>query len=372
MVSDSDSDSDLVIVNHPITYIIGSGVSAYTVAVRLLSRNKPVHLLTLADLTAQASAGAGGLWMPFHAGGEENSATVELYSKWAKATFDEYEMNNRNAARSAFLPTDKSVVEMVEVNSYSSETESPYWASITSDFEIVDDSHRSREYCRKTKFTAPIIDCPAALIHYEQTCRLSSLCTITQVEEKFNDAAAVVDFINSSFENGAESNDFTVVNCAGASGHLLSGGTDNSENFVARGILHLYEREKCNDKAALYDSGSHTNGEDYPTYCIPRGNVVVVGGCYIKNDFETTIRANEAEFLTKNTKLLLGETKTGKKLAECERAKRSERAKRKRMRAKRKRMRATTKLTVPLNSYSHLLRSAQGWVGGRAEQLVCG
>tara|TARA_B110000971_G_C19632896_1_gene329929 strand:+ start:158 stop:559 length:402 start_codon:yes stop_codon:yes gene_type:complete len=125
MVSDSDSDSDLVIVNHPITYIIGSGVSAYTVAVRLLSRNKPVHLLTLADLTAQASAGAGGLWMPFHAGGEENSATVELYSKWAKATFDEYEMNNRNAARSAFLPTDKSVVEMVEVNSYSSETESP-------------------------------------------------------------------------------------------------------------------------------------------------------------------------------------------------------------------------------------------------------
>jgi len=63
--------------------------------------------------------------MPFHAGGEENSATVELYSKWAKATFDEYEMNNRNAARSAFLPTDKSVVEMVEVNSYSSETESP-------------------------------------------------------------------------------------------------------------------------------------------------------------------------------------------------------------------------------------------------------
>ena len=181
-----------------------------------------------------------------------------------------------------------------------------------------------------------------------------------------------MDFINSSFENGAESNDFTVVNCAGASGHLLSGGTDNSENFVARGILHLYEREKCNDKAALYDSGSHTNGENYPTYCIPRGNVVVVGGCYIKNDFETTIRANEAEFLTKNTKLLLGETKTGKKLAECERAKRSERAKRKRMRAKRKRMRATTKLTVPLNSYSHLLRSAQGWVGGRAEQLVCG
>ena len=41
-----------------------------------------------------------------------------------------------------------------------------------------------------------------------------------------------MDFINSSFENGAESNDFTVVNCAGASGHLLSGGTDNSENFV--------------------------------------------------------------------------------------------------------------------------------------------
>jgi D-amino-acid oxidase len=118
-----------------------------------------------------------------------------------------------------------------------------------------------------------------------------------------------------------------VINATGLGAAKLC----NDKQLVgARGILHHYDRETCVRKESIHEGefGMMLNdavimtdeppygSETGPAYLIARGNIIVAGGCYLKDDPETDIRPEEHARLLRNADLLGIDTTKSKPIGE--------------------------------------------------------
>ena len=100
----------------------------------------------------------------------------------------------------------------------------------------------------------------------------------------------------------------TVINCVGLAAADLC---QDNELIGARGILMHFDRQSTertfvgedgtteslqNDAVIAMEDGQWAS-DGYPCYLIPRRDLLVVGGSYLENDTETTIRPEERERL---------------------------------------------------------------------------
>ena len=100
----------------------------------------------------------------------------------------------------------------------------------------------------------------------------------------------------------------SLVNCTGLGTKLLCG--DNSL-VGARGILLLFDRVSCKwdvqpeskDSVVMIEDPP-IGSETAPCYMIPRGNIIAVGGTYLKGDKEKNIRPGEMTQLMENARIM--------------------------------------------------------------------
>lgn len=102
----------------------------------------------------------------------------------------------------------------------------------------------------------------------------------------------------------------SVINCTGFGAQSLC---NDDSLFGGRGVLHHYDRETCiwrndhefntnvnqNDVAILTEDGEWGTA-NHPSYIIPRGKKLCVGGTYLENDTEMSIRETEHSLMKRN------------------------------------------------------------------------
>ena len=118
-----------------------------------------------------------------------------------------------------------------------------------------------------------------------------------------------------------------VVNCTGLGSRRLLG--DNTL-VGARGVTLLYDRATAHRLPSVLDTANGENRHDvciltedepwgsvdYPSYLIPRGDVLVVGGSYLEGDEEAELRPEERERLLANARRLGIDTDKSEPIAE--------------------------------------------------------
>lgn len=118
-------------------------------------------------------------------------------------------------------------------------------------------------------------------------------------EEKCN---SIQEMINAAKKFGCDS----LVNCTGlGSRHVCS-----DESLVGgRGVLLQFHRASCewdiqpdSKDSVIMIEDPPLGSETAPCYMIPRGNVIAVGGTYLKGDEENEIRSDEMKKILQNAR----------------------------------------------------------------------
>lgn len=101
-----------------------------------------------------------------------------------------------------------------------------------------------------------------------------------------------------------------VVNCTGLGAKRLC---EDASLIGARGVLLHYDRASCVWKEERSGSVKESvitieeapfGSETMPSYMIPRGNIIAVGGTYLEGDEEASIRQSEKERVIGNAQAL--------------------------------------------------------------------
>ncbi|GMH96748.1 hypothetical protein TrST_g2177 [Triparma strigata] len=315
--------------------IVGSGILGLRTATQLLRNGHKVTIrsaaapLALSGKDAPASPGAGGLWMPFH-------CDDERVEKWAKHQLEEYlEMiavqpmlgfNNSSPSPytqiTSLLPSNppSTSVKSADTGTYVPTTSPPpSWATDprlnyqTLNMHQLDwqkdvakihvPSALLSSYTDCATFEAPIVDSPKIL--------QSHLKFFTNHE---NGGDIVTDkhypSIDSILLDSTEHD--VIVNCTGyGSASLMSDASMTS----GRGCLKYFRRKPHFNTCILIDDPP-IGCDERPVYCIPRGDLVAVGGFYLEGDEEPNMRPEEREILEENAQMLLGEFGDGSKWEE--------------------------------------------------------
>ncbi|GMH47212.1 hypothetical protein TrLO_g8658 [Triparma laevis f. longispina] len=309
--------------------IVGSGILGLRTATSLLRHGHRVTMrsaaapLASSGPAAPASPGAGGLWMPFHC----EDVRVE---KWAKHQLEEYlEMINVEPLLSvphsspspyysqitSLLPSNPPpssiTTKAADTGTYSPTFTPPSWATdprlnyqtltmhqlewqkaVT---KIHVPSVLLDSYSTCHTFSAPIVDSPEILnshlkffINHKNGGDILTDRFYNSVEEVLEEGGGEFDFI---------------VNCTGGGAKALM--SDN-ELTPGRGCLKYYKRKPGFDTCILLDDPP-IGCDERPVYCIPRGDLVAVGGFYLEGDDYPEMRLDEREILEENAEMLLGE-----------------------------------------------------------------
>ena len=150
-------------------------------------------------------------------------------------------------------------------------------------------------------FQTPIVDCPNMLKHMLDEIKTHEYTNHVDVEtNKYY--ATIEEMVQDAIRFGCDG----VVNCTGLGSSQLC---NDSQLVGARGILLHYDRTSCewteNEQQDMKESvvlieeqpfGSDT----HPCYMIPRGDIIAVGGSYLEEDEEKSIRKDEKEMLLTN------------------------------------------------------------------------
>ena len=158
-------------------------------------------------------------------------------------------------------------------------------------------------------FQAPIVDSPAMLDHMLQEVKRHANA---DVDVETGDYYESIDHV---LETARSLGCNRVLNATG----LGAGALCQDDQMVgARGILLHYDRKSCvrtmdiqatehgemvNDAVVIAEEGPWGTNE-MPSYIIPRGSILVVGGSYLEGDAEPTIRPHEEARLLENARHL--------------------------------------------------------------------
>jgi len=280
----------------------------------------PLHIST-------CSQGAGGLWMPYHC----DDPRVD---RWAKETLNELypiamdkfnplvewlpcvEMKQCHSGPSiedfisedydggtggkSLLP-DWSKDERLKFQHLS--TEMLLWqnkvfkAKIPSQDNMIVDNYNYAWY-----FNSAIVDSPRMLqfmLDEIQNHNHTSHCDV-ETGHYYKSINEIVNYAK-SLDCDA------VVNCTGLGSRAIC---SDGHIVGARGVLLFFNRDTCvrtftgsQDAVILVQEGPW-GSESYPCYLIPRGDKLIVGGTYLKNDKSKEVTQGEREALLQNAQIL--------------------------------------------------------------------
>lgn len=229
--------------------VVGAGVVGMTVAVRLAERGHRVDVLARDLPLETTSVVAAALWYPYQAQPQDR------VNVWGAATYDVLVDLADQQGTGVRLRSGTEVLRRA--------TPDPWWAAAVPDLTRVTPPDG---YVDAWSFTAPVADMPAYLRWLRG--RLEALGgTLTRV----------------SLADLPRPDDGLVVNCAGLGARRLVGETDV---HPARGQVLLVAGAPV-DRWLLDGSG--------PTYVVPRGDHVVVGGSFEEDDWSRTAEPDTAE-----------------------------------------------------------------------------
>ena len=126
---------------------------------------------------------------------------------------------------------------------------------------------------------------------------------VTMGDDKY---ITISDIVEDAKRLGCDS----VINCTGLGSQSLC---NDQSLFGGRGVLHHYNRQSCvwrnddefntsknqNDVSILTEDGSWGT-PNFPSYIIPRGDTLCVGGTYLEGDHESSLREEEQSLLRRN------------------------------------------------------------------------
>ena len=227
-----------------VVVVVGAGVIGLSVAVRLAERGHRVDVLARDLPLETTSVVAAAMWYPYEARPQDR------VNAWSAATYGVF-------ADLAADP-DSGVRLRAGTEVLAEPTPDPWWAATVPDLAR---TSPPEGYADAWSFTAPIADMPVYLRWLRD--RLESLGgTVTRV----------------SLADLPQPDGRVVVNCAGLGARRLVGETDV---HPARGQVLLVAGSGV-DRWWLDESG--------PTYVVPRGDHVVVGGTFEPGDWSRTPR----------------------------------------------------------------------------------
>jgi D-amino-acid oxidase len=315
-------------------------------SLELLKRNIPIVLRSpTGPLSSDVcSQGAGGFWMPFHCDDPRTH-------RWSIETLDELHplaMASASAAAAGdespprLVETVPTVIFMQNHSGPSTEdmiaedyhkgtggtsrlpewstdprlqfqhltVEMLWWQNYYYKLRIPTETTLLQQgYKHAWFFQAPIVDSPAMLDHMlEEVKRHANADVDVETGDYYESIEHVLETARSLGCN-------RVLNATG----LGAGALCRDDQMVgARGILLHYDRKSCvrtmdiqatehgemvNDAVVIAEEGTWGSSE-MPSYIIPRGNILVVGGSYLEGDAEPTIRPHEEARLLENARHL--------------------------------------------------------------------
>lgn len=220
--------------------VVGAGVTGLTCAIRLAESGRQVDVLARDLPLETTSVVAAALWYPYQA------LPQERVTAWSKSSYDAF-------ADLARLDTGVRMLPGTEV--LAAPTTEPWWAGAVPDLEHV---APPPSYADAWAFTAPVIDMPVYLRWLRS--RLDELGgTLTRMSLP-----------------ALPQTDDVVVNCSGLGARLLAADQDVRP---LRGQVVLVSGVEL-DRWWLDAEG--------PTYVVPRGDHLVVGGTHEADDWSRT------------------------------------------------------------------------------------
>jgi|UPI000581B24E D-amino-acid oxidase len=323
--------------------VVGSGAVGLRTALELVRRNVSVVLRAPCSPLdpSNTSQGAGGLWMPFHC---DDPRTF----RWAQETLNELlPMATRQQASPHHQESERGLVEVVPAvylmrnhggptvehfidHSYeprrgqSTETlalpgwtkdprlefqhltvEMLSWQNIINRLKIPPEEElKQAGYLYAWFFKPPIVNTSAMLTHM-----------LNELKEAGADVNVESGHYYSSLDEmrneAAQLDCDCIVNATGLGAKEI---LHDDKMVGARGTLLHYDREDCPRRDVVRDGPYGINGTDavimteeapwgsdtLPCYLIPRGKSIVVGGSYLEEDKEPSIRNVERDRLLQN------------------------------------------------------------------------
>jgi len=335
----------------PRVLVVGSGVIGLRTSLELLRRNIPVVLRSpVGPLTSSVcSQGAGGFWMPFHCDDPRTN-------RWSIETLDELHPLATAGARSihAFTKDGSRLVETVPTVIFRQEHSGPstedmiaqdynkgtggksqlpewstdprlqfqhltvemlWWQNYYYKLRIpTEQTLLQNGYKHAWFFQTPIVDAPKMLQHMLEEVEGDRNADVNvETGEYYESIEHILETAKSLGCN-------RVLNATGLGARTLC---QDDEIIAARGILLHYDRKSCirtqeiqmsehgemiNDAVIIAEEGPWGTN-DMPSYMIPRGETLLVGGSYLEGDTEMTIRPSEITKLLENAQTLGIDTK---------------------------------------------------------------
>lgn len=317
----------------PKVLVVGAGTIGMRTALELLRRNVPVvvraprHPLD----PRTCSMGAAGLWMPVHSPDPRTDAwaLATLHELWSLAD-EETTEQERPLAEKLTAVVLKREHSGPTVSDYSSGNQDlmktvnrlPAWTSDSRlEFQHLtvemlawqNIAHRLRippeqelkeaGYLYAWMFRTVVIDAPRMLGYM--------LSQLTEQADIKIDASEEYDSLEEMVQRAVDLGCSTVVNCTGLGASRLC----QDELLVGgRGVVLQYDRAKAIRRRDVLASphGAHVNdavimtdeepwaSNIMPSYLIPRGDKIVVGGSMLKGDMESGLRDSERAQLLQN------------------------------------------------------------------------
>ena len=301
----------------PKVLIVGAGAVGLRTAQEALRRGCQVVLRApFPPLDPRTcSVGAGGLWMPFRC----DDVRVD---RWALETLSELWELRQKTDLVETLPA----LFLLHENKATFQQMPPSW---TGDprlrFEVLSLPEISKRndliipptaefqavgYSHVWLFYPLIVNAPKMLEYQLQQVQQQAADVNVETGEYMESIEHMVDTAQKLGCNA-------VINCTGLGAAHIAGcepESNSNHNLTgARGILLQYDRKSCVRRSQVDQSDNHQRqdtlimidegpwgSENIPSYLIPRGDQIVVGGSYLPGDTETLIRPAERERLLSN------------------------------------------------------------------------
>jgi D-amino-acid oxidase len=312
--------------------VVGTGIIGLRTAVELLKNRFSVVLVSPVSPhdPSVCSQGAGGLWMPYH---NEDSPR---FLRWAKETLDElypmavdpacphvervpcvsWKANHSGPTIPDFLATDyhqgtggtsplPSWTKDPRLEFQHMTVEMLEWQNQVLGLRLPDQTKMLLNgYTHAWLFNSPVVDSPAMLSNHISFVENHELTADMKLETNqwYNSMDEII-------VDAKAMNCDAVVNCTGLGARRL---LPNEERLIgARGILMYLDRSLTDwddadvkDKenmnrfdAAMFVEDGPWGSETEPSYLIPRGDKIVVGGSYLEGDTRTEISETERQRL---------------------------------------------------------------------------
>mmetsp|Transcript_23700 Transcript_23700/g.36603 ORF Transcript_23700/g.36603 Transcript_23700/m.36603 type:complete len:393 (+) Transcript_23700:149-1327(+) len=319
-------------------FVAGSGVMGLRTALELLRKNIPVTLRSPRSPlhSSTCSQGAGGIWMPY-------SCNDSRIDRWSSETLDELlSLQQQQKQNNVMIETitkiclkeshgGPKVEDFISDEYQTKKGPLPQWTldprlnfqhltvemlgyqnhvfklRIPSQQAMVDAGYK-----HAWVFNTPVVDTPKMLMNMLQEIESYEIADIdVETNHEYQSVEEMV-------EDAKNFNCNSVVNCAGLGARNIC--SDDAKNMVgARGIILHFDRKNCirrtmspeeeylfqNDASISVGEGLW-GSETEPAYVIPRGDILVVGGSFLKDDSTSEISPEERERLLWNANNLAG------------------------------------------------------------------